>query len=128
MKNFWEIWENIRSVNKLDLGSEDVPVSKAVMVYEKAMNPANKNKDFWTVFLDLCNPAEGMAELLGIDDTAVRNFGPKIESARMESSKRQNQPQNVQRSQVVQTGQGPKAASAESPENMETPETRPIGT
>lgn len=128
MGSFWDILENLQSVNKISSGGDSMPGSKAVRVFEKAINPSNRQRDFWEVFKDLCSPPDALAELLGIDENAVVGFAAKIDAARAEAQRRQIQPTQGKRSEIIQTGNIPKGSPAESPQNMETPETRPIGT
>lgn len=115
--SFASLWENLQTAKTVNSGGEDSDFSKAKEAVKKGLNPSLlKNKNFWEIFMDLCNnQGPGLAELLDIPVSKISNWASNINNVLQQVDDEEVQDDSGERNNVIYTGNEPKATDSEDP-------------
>ena len=74
MQSFLEVW------NYIEQTPDDSDEERALKIIRKGLAFAKPGcKDFWESFKELCNDAQGMRALLGVDTTTISQWTQNVE-------------------------------------------------
>ena len=104
--SFDSLWENMQVAKTVDPGGKDKEFSKAKEAVRKGLNPSLlKNKNFWEIFMDLCNnQGPGLAELFDIPVSKISNWASNINNVLQQVDEEEVQDNSGERDNVISTG------------------------
>jgi hypothetical protein len=107
MQSFLEVW------NYIEQSQDDDENQRAMGVIRKGLTFAKPGcKDFWESFKELCNDAQGLHALLGVDTTTISQWTQKIEMQLNKVRMTDSGAVKEKRAEVVPTGNEPLTATS----------------